>query len=239
MDSSRKQLLEDLAQRIQEIESSWRSPGRLPVWPKIPGLAECLPEGGLPAGSLVELLSAREGSGAWSMALLMAREACAQRKALVVTDWQGCFYPPAAASLGIDLDRLVIVRPAKRRDAYAVADQALCCPGVGAAIGWYEELRTLDVRRLQLAAETGGGLGFLLRPSGALRVPSFATLRLLVTPVASADSLRSLRLDVVRCRGGRSGKSIFLGIDDETGHVRLAAPVAAPAAAARAARSSG
>jgi protein ImuA len=237
MDASRRQLLDHLAQRIQEIEASWRPPGRSPCDSSIPGLAECLPKGGLPVGSLVELLSAREGSGAWTLALLMAREACAEHKALVVTDFEGSFYPPAAARYGINLERLIVVRPTRRRDAAIVAEQSLRCPAVGAAVGWYDELRTLDVRRLQLAAETGGGLGFLLRPAGALRVPSFAALRLLVTPVAAPT--RSLRLDVVRCRGGRSGKSVFLEIDDETGDVRLAPAVAAPAARSRAARSSG
>lgn len=239
MDASRRQLLDHLTQRIQEIEASWKAPGRPSCRPPIPGLADCLPEGGLPAGALIELLSARQGAGAWTLALLMAREACAPRKALVLTDFEGCFYPPGAARHGIDLERLIVVRPQKRRDAAIVAEQALRCPAVGAAIGWYDELRTLDVRRLQLAAEKGGGLGLLLRPAGALRVPSFAALRLLVTPVTAAAARRSLRLDVVRCRGGRSGKSVFLEIDDETGHVRLAAPVAAPAAVARAARSSG
>jgi protein ImuA len=202
----------------------------------------------LPAGALVELLEAAEGAGAWTLALLMARAACGQRRVLVVADLEQCFYPPAAAKLGIDLERAIVIRPPRPRDAYVAMDQALRCPAVGAAIGWHDRLSALDCRRLQLAAESGGGVGFLLRPRGSLRAPSFAAVRLLVTPLASTQPARRMRIDVLRCQGGISRyrepggtgparlagptPSLVLEIDDETGDVHPSAGLAAAAAGA-------
>ncbi|MDW8266464.1 MAG: hypothetical protein RMJ52_14155, partial [Gemmataceae bacterium] len=83
-------------------------------------------------------------------------------------------------------------------------------------------------------------LGLLLRPQTALAVPSFAWLRLLVAPLPVESRHRRLRVEVVRCRGGRSGPTLLLEIDDATGAVRLlpelaAATVATPPAPAAAA----
>ena len=147
MSSVRSQVLADLAQRIQEIETSCHSRRQSPLSFGLAALDELLPEGRLPAGSLVELFSAAEGAGAWTLALLMAKQACGEWKVLVVVDGQRCLYPPAAAKLGIDLDRSIVVRPQRQRDAFLATNQSLRCSAVGAVVGWHDELRTLDARR--------------------------------------------------------------------------------------------
>src|SRR5262249_13085398 len=103
MDSSQQALIERLDQCIREIEVnsracaettiSWGVPGLEKVWPKVSG------------GSLVELLSARQGAGVWTLALILARQACGQRKVMMIADEQRRFSPPAAAGMGIDLCR--------------------------------------------------------------------------------------------------------------------------------------
>src|ERR1051325_9785943 len=101
--------LAQLAERIRDIEANARPLNQTTI--PFPPLAEALPDGGLPTGSLVEVLSALEGGGAWTFAMLLARCACGERKTLVVADPQRSFYPPAAARLGIDLERTLILRP--------------------------------------------------------------------------------------------------------------------------------
>ena len=234
-----KELLRDLAQRIREIESGGRPRGRPPITLGVPALDGCLPDGGLPAGALVELLAAAEGGGAWTLALLLAERARGAHKALVVADARGWFYPPAASKLGADLGRCIVVRPASARETAAALRQALLCPAVGAALGWFDRLSPSECRRLQLAAETGGGVGLLLRPHTALRTPSFAVLRLLVRPVPAREFPRRIGVEVVRARGAAAGQSLVLEIDDETGHVRVPPGVAAPAAGAAQRRASG
>jgi protein ImuA len=239
MSATRSEVLRDLAQRIQEIEAN-SHPRRLP--PLSLGVAPLdalLPGERLPAGSLVELLSEAEGTGAWTLSLLMAKQVCGDWKVLVLIDDQRCFYPPGAAQLGIDLDRSLVVRPKTRRDTLLATNQALRCAAVGAVVGWYDQLRTLDARRLQMAAEAGGGVGFLLRPPGALRAPSFANLRLRIAPLAATDAARRLRVEVVRCRGGKDGQIMTLEIGHEKSAMRLLPEVASPAARARKARRSG
>src|SRR5437868_3154844 len=64
-----------------------------------PDLDQRLLGGGFRRGSLVEWLSAGSGSGAGSLALAAAREACRNGRPLVIIDPRNLFYPPAAASL--------------------------------------------------------------------------------------------------------------------------------------------
>lgn len=235
----RSVLLHNLAQRIRDIERA-EHPCRQTASPvALPGLEDVLPDRQLSAGSLVELLSAEEGAGAWTLALAMARQACAERKVLVVADVDRRFYPPAASRLGIDLDRTIVIRPRQRPDALAAMVQSLRCPAVGAALARFARLGSADYRRLQLAAETGGGVGFLLGPAAALPAPSLATVRLLVAPVASGQPCRRIQVDVVRVHGGKVGQSLILEIDDEKGHVHRPASVCPAKPLARPARASG
>jgi protein ImuA len=200
----------------------------------IPALDRLLPGGGLRRGTLIEWLAAGEGCGATTLALGLARAACREGGALVVVDRRGDFYPPAAAGLGIELDRLVLIRPVRAADDAWALDQALRCLGVRAVLAWPERLANRTFRRLQLAAAAGGGVGLLVRPLGALAEPSWAEARLLVHPLASQAG-RRLRVEVVRCRGGAGGGTVELEIDDETGVVHLAAELAGAAAVRRAA----
>src|SRR6185437_15597607 len=76
------------------------------------------------------------------------------------------------------------------------------CPGVGATLARIDRLDDPAFRRLQLAAEAGGGRGFLLRPFRASREPSWASVRLLITPLAalqrSVSEVRTRPADPLR-----------------------------------------
>ena len=224
--------LRELAERIREMEAGGRAHGTaIPLG--ISGLAEIFPEG-LPGGSLLELLAAEEGAGLWTLALAMAKEACGERKGLLIADPRRSFYPPAAARWGIDLERTIVVRPRTAREAVGAAAESLRCPAVGAVIGWFERLGPTDFRCLQLAAEAGGGVGLLLRPGSAQGSPSFAAARLVVSPVPSSNGRRWFALEAARCRGGKAGTKITVEIDDEAGSLRVPAALAAAKTAARA-----
>ncbi len=281
MGSSRAELLQDLARQIRAIEAGQRPPGR-PLPLGIAPLDELFLDHGVPAGSLVELFSAEPGAGAFSLALGMARQAIVAQtvapvdpvaqvaqvaqRAVVIVDEQRCFYPPAAARLGLDLAHTLVIRPRKQQ-ALPVINQALRCPGVGVVLATCTAIPTRAFRQLQLAAETGGGVGFLLRPATASRLgddlgddlgeasPSFARLRLRITPIASLQTPRRIRLEVIRCRGNLSpnlsprlsprsslsneGQSWLLEIDDATSAVRVLPEVAAATAVRGLARASG
>ena len=266
MRDSKRDTIEQLAQRIREIEQKGHVPLRFDATAEgqPDALEQIVPEE-IRAGSLMELLSALPGAGAWTLALLFAKRICGERKALVIVDSQNSFYPPAACKLGIDLERTIVVRDAGARKSsaeysvlstqysascssvakptarslFAAVVQSLRCPAVGAVMSWFEKLPSLDFRRLQLAAEAGGGLGLLLRPASALRAPSFAAARLLVTPAPSGkEDVRRMHLEAVRMRG-QTGRSLIVEVNHETGDVHLPTDVAAAKTVARKARASG
>ncbi len=172
-----------LAERIRKLETSMRAgaPATIPLGAD--GLSALFPGGQLSSGSLVELLPRVPGAGAWSLAMLMARYACGERKTLLIADTERCFYPPAASKFGIDPGRIIIIRPRTIREALLAVAQALRCPAIGAALGAFERLADRDGRRLQLAAESGGAIGVLLRPLLERSAPSFASVRLLMDPL--------------------------------------------------------
>lgn len=77
-------------------------------------------------------------------------------------------YGPGLLEFGLDPAGLVIVRVPSDSDFTKTAlwamEEALRAPAVGLVCAEIEEIDLTSSRRLQLAAETGGGLGLLLRP---------------------------------------------------------------------------
>ncbi len=146
------------------METARRPADEAPVSAGCEGIDRLLAEGGFARGTLVEWLAAGEGSGAETLALLAAREACREGGAMVVLDQAKEFYPPASVRLGIAPERTIVVQAATIADNLWALDQSLRCPGVAVALAWLERLDSRTFRRLQLAAEQGGSLGFFLRP---------------------------------------------------------------------------
>jgi hypothetical protein len=216
-------------------------------------LDQALPDGGLPIGAVTEILCAAPGLGATSLALRTAHRAAADGRTVVVVDSRGDFYPPAAIPCGMDLDRLLVIRPRKTQDALWAVDQSLRCPAIAAVVAWLDRLRPEQSRRLQLAAEAGMGLGLILKPATG-REKSFAAVRMLIEPVteeaaqnqlptksipstaceASGDSIpggrdgsgcsvRLCRITVLKVREGMPGGPFIVGLDDEAGFVPVPA----------------
>jgi hypothetical protein len=99
------------------------------------------------------------------------------------------YHAPGLAALSLDLQRVVFVRPQRQTDVLWAAEQALRTRGVGAVVCEFDRLSTAAFRRLQLAAETGGTLGILLRPERVRHQPSWAEHRLLVSPLESVSAV--------------------------------------------------
>ena len=106
---------------------------------------------------------------------------------LVVFDNDHKFYPPAAAALGISLDRLMILTPKSKKDLYWSLDQVLRCPAVGAVWSCMSKVSSREFRRLQLAAEAGSALGVLVREKKFERTPTWAHVRLQFTALPAQN----------------------------------------------------
>jgi hypothetical protein len=191
-------------------------------------LDRLLPDRGFHRGTLVEWLAAESGGGAETLALAAARSSCREGGVLVVLDSSRELYPPAIARLGIDLEQLIVIQATDPADGLWALDQALRCLAVAAVLAWPARLDSHTFRRLQLAAEEGGGLGLFVRPRTAQHEPSWADVRLLVEPLSGGGTAgRRLRIRLLRSRGGADGRQIDLEIDDETRTLYLDSRLAA------------
>ena len=132
------------------------------------------------------------------------------------------FYPPAAAALGIDLERTLVIRAGRARDEMWALDQALRCRSVSAVCATVDQLDWRWFRRLQLAVENGGGLGLLIRPARVRGQPSWSQVQLLVQPRPSQGP-RRLRVEVTRCQGLASGGVVELEMEDVSGRMSACA----------------
>lgn len=177
-------------------------------------LDAAFPEGGLRRGALVEWLGETEGCGQATFAFAAACRATSEGGALVVVDREGTFYPPAAASLGLDLTEVALVRPVTDREALWAFDQALRCPAVSVVWGRMESLPGRSYRRLQLSAEAGGTIGFLLRSTRTLSQPAWCDFAVAVRTLPTGRASR-YRLEIVRSRDGRTGQGAEFRLDDD------------------------
>jgi hypothetical protein len=217
----RSQLVSTLRRQLARQEGLHLPRDSRPVSTGVAALDELLPWGGLRPGSLVEYLPAEEAGGTDVLALLAAREACREGRAVVVLDRERRFYFPAARAWGMDGAQTVLLRPANTADELWALDQALRSPGIGAVWARCQALPARECRRLQLAAESGGTLGLLIRPARARGRPTWADVQWLVEPQPSRGAWR-LRVELVRCRGAAAGQAVLLELDETSGIWRTA-----------------
>lgn len=187
-------ILTELREAIRRIEHRpARRSGAVPC-----GLADvdaAIEGGGFPRGALSELSGGRaSGKTAVALSLLAG---LGEDDVFAWVDGRGELYPPAAAARGVDLGRLLIVRPGARgaeRGSPSGSDRAAPARLVHSCLWAAEALLgsaafaavVVDVplaraergwdaaaRRLQSAAEKGGAVGlWLTSPRVAVRVPA-------------------------------------------------------------------
>lgn len=127
----------------------------------------------------------------------------------------GAPYPPGLAAFGLSLDRLIVVRGAKREEVLWAAEQGLSAPGATVICALGAHGRPLDLkatRRLLLFAERNRARCLLLRPQVEASAawtrwrvgvaPSLAEAREVGAPAFS--------LELVRNRAGPAGARFIL-----------------------------
>ncbi len=175
----------------------WPAQGAVPAELGVPtGLAAldaALPLGGWPPGALTEVL--HPGCGLGELQLLLPTIARLTRSKQRVVLISPPFLPYARAwvAAGVRLDWLDIIEAEGRERLWAF-EQCLRSGSCAAVIGWPAQADHAALRRLQLAADQGQCLGFLLRHSRHAAQHSPAALRVQLLADAS--------LQVLKCRGG-------------------------------------
>lgn len=199
-----------------------------------PALDRLLAGRGLRSGSLVEWRGERGGSGAETLAFAVAANLLRDDGAMVVIDDERDFYPVGVAGLGVPLDRTIIVRADTEEAGLWAWEQALRTPGVTITLGRLTQVSDKVARRLQLASEAGGGLGFLIRPPDVSSA-TWAATRISVEGMAGSGNALGWRLRV-RVTRGQTGPREAIGeveLDHEASALPVAAELARPVAKRR------
>jgi cell division inhibitor SulA/protein ImuA len=194
--------------RVWKLKDASAAPTR-PVWSTgRSSLDARLPGGGWPTASLIEVLLDDTGLGEMQLflpALVESQRGIGQGRTDDVP-WLVWIapphepYAPALAQQGIELTRLLVVRPNTAGEALWAAEQALGSGVCAAVLLWLKGSDDRWLRRLKLAAEAGGALGVLFRPERHRFESSPASLRLVVT-----RGEHEMHLDLLKVQGGRSG----------------------------------
>jgi hypothetical protein len=219
--------------RLDEIlqrQPVWRGATLVQCLPGIPtgfeALDAALPAGGWPAGGLTELLADARGIGELQLVLPGLRTLTSSGKRVVWLAPPYLPYAPALAAAGVDLAQLLVVQPRRRTDALWTAEQVLRAGASQALLAWLPRLRYVELQRLAVAAEAGGALALVFRPSSAARESSPAGLRLALEPAAGELVVR-----IVKRRGAPVDRPLRLPLSWPIGvphHalVRTALPLA-------------
>ena len=169
-----------------------------------PELDRHLPGGGWPLHALTEILLEHYGTG--ELKLLMP--ALARLSQSEDDDTEAGWitwvappfepYPPALLQWGINLSRVLIVRPKEATEALWAAEQALRSGNCAAVLLWSSALNDAASRRLQLAAEQGRSWAIAFRSLKALSQSSAAALRIRIS-----SGEQGTELGILKSRGGR------------------------------------
>jgi protein ImuA len=233
--------LRALRQSIRTLEQG-RLCGRVMPF-GLPTVDAGLPSGGLALGALHEILGAGadEEDGAVAAAFaasLLARLARRHGGPVLWCLAAGDLYAPGLAARGLAPERLIVARCHDDTDILWAMEEGLRSAALAAVLGEVGTLAPTAGRRLQLACETGGVTGFVLRrwrkaatAEAQRAAPSAAVTRWRVAaaPSHAADGpgigLPLWRVELMRCRGGTPA-AWLMEESDATGHVAMAAELA-------------
>jgi protein ImuA len=185
----------------------------------LPALDQLAPSGSFVCGAVHEILcDPRHGSPKFFAAIL-ARSAMQAGGALVWCDPKEEIYPPALVAAGIPIERLYLLRPKSLADELWSIAECMRCAGVAATIAAIrpgrgrEAFSRTQARRMQLAAERGGGVGIFIRATGRTGDGSdiyAAATRWLIEPAAGEHTVQRWKIQLIHGHGGRLNQAIIL-----------------------------
>ena len=121
-------------------------------------------------------------------------------------------FPPALKFFGIEPDQIIFVDLRKEREVLWALEEGLKCNALAAVVGEVRDIGFTASRRLQLAVESSGVTGFLIRQStgSAKTIASVSRWRISSVPSALEDGLPGVgfprwNIELLKVRNGRPG----------------------------------
>ena len=153
-----------------------------------------LPGGGLPIGSLVEVLHEFDGTNELTLLLPLIAHASRTQRHVAFINPPYIPYVPALVAAGVDPAFVHTIQDCGDESLWA-AEQALRSSTCALAACWPRQANDRQLRRLQLAAEGGRAIGVVFRPARTAMTTSPAAVRL-------RAGVRGI--EVLKCRGGNA-----------------------------------
>ena len=184
--------------RLLETRRVWRGRQQSePVAEQPTGHAQLdavLPGGGWQLAALNEILLGQPGSGELQLLWPLLARLTQAGERVVLVGVPAIPFAPAWQAAGVVLAQVSLLQVSGAERLWA-AEQCLRSGSCGAVLCWPEQADDRALRRLQVAADSGQTLAFVLRHRRAADNPSPAALRLLLD-----NQPRQWR--VLKCRGG-------------------------------------
>ena len=206
----------------------------------IDALDVLVPNGAFQGGAVHELLWPERFTFPKSFALLLAKAAQNNGGAIAWSDPERELHLPAFSATGINLSHLILLRCSSRADQLWALAECLRCSGVGATVAFIQNLRQIEARRLQLAAERGGGVGIFMRPyMPGTSAPYAAATRWLIQPAPGSEGVQRWSVELLHGHGRQIDRVLLLEVDRETHAMCPSTPLGHRPAAPATARATG
>ena len=169
-------------------------------------LDNILPNRGWPTRGLIEVVNQYHGVGELQLLIPLMLSVIKQGNWILWVCPPHTVYAPALQQAGIDTNQILIVDKAiSCKDALWSIERALRNKGCGLVLTWQTWLSTKVLRRWQLAAETGGTLGFIFRRRDNKCSPSNIRLRIKNIAPGFRD-FGEASIAVIKAHGGTQAK---------------------------------
>lgn len=185
------------------------------------GLDKQLHQSGWPLSRLTEILVEYNHIG--EMQLILPAIAKIMKKGgwLFLIEPPFIPYAPAWLKANINIQKIVIIKSCqetrKERNWLWAAEQVISNQGVCCSLFWppKDNLSNKTLKRLQLAAEQGGGLNFVFRKTAVAVQSSPASLRLVVKKKKTKlPDTQKIAIEILKQNGGWAGQKTMIDISN-------------------------
>jgi len=125
-------------------------------------------------------------------------------------------FPASLSLFNVEPERIIFMDVQSEKDVLWITEEAIKCAGLAAVVAELNNVSLIESRRLQLAVETSGVTGFILRKDGNKKASTVATARWKVSPLPSVthDGLPGIgfprwQVELLKVRNGNPGSFIL------------------------------
>ncbi|WP_431293399.1 ImuA family protein [Pedobacter sp. P26] len=125
-------------------------------------------------------------------------------------------FPASLSLFNVEPERIIFMDVQTEKDVLWITEEALKCEGLAAVVAEVNNLSLIESRRLQLAVESSGITGFILRKDENKTASTVATARWRISPLPShtEDGMPGLgfprwQVELLKVRNGNPGSFVL------------------------------